>query len=164
MKNPPAKTPGDFQFMSELNLTILLALPTLLTALLTATALLAALASGLLLLLTGLLLAAALLLAALLLPALLHITHLLVVRHGELSFAEGIRAEATFGRVSCSVANKCGEQECRNHDASTPLAQIVGAPGFLHAGARKMGYRQWPNASLILEQLRPNPARIADPC
>jgi hypothetical protein len=72
----------------------LLALP----ALLTATTLLAALASGLLLLLTGLLLAAlllaalltALLLTALLLPALFHITHL-VVRHGELSFAEGLR-------------------------------------------------------------------------
>jgi hypothetical protein len=80
--------------------------------LLTATALLAALLptlSGLLLLLTGLLLTAllaaallaaallaalllaALLLAALLLlPALLHITHF-VVRHRELSFAEGIR-------------------------------------------------------------------------
>jgi hypothetical protein len=71
--------------------------------LLTATALLAALLptlSRLLLLLTGLLLAAllaaallaaALLAAALLLlPALLHITHF-VVRHGELSFAEGIR-------------------------------------------------------------------------
>jgi hypothetical protein len=47
-------------------------------------ALLATLASGLLLLLTGFLL------AALLLPALFHITHL-VVRHRELSFAEGIR-------------------------------------------------------------------------
>jgi hypothetical protein len=65
--------------------------------LLTATALLAALlttlASGLLLLLAGLLLAAlltALLAALLLLPALLHITHF-VVRHGELSFAEGLR-------------------------------------------------------------------------
>lgn len=74
----------------------MLALP----ALLTATTLLAALASGLLLLLTGLLLAAllltALLLAALLLAALLlptlFITHL-VVRHGELSFAEGLRNE-----------------------------------------------------------------------
>jgi hypothetical protein len=51
-------------------------------------ALLATLASGLLLLLTGFLLAA--LLAALLLPALFHITHL-VVRHRELSFAEGFR-------------------------------------------------------------------------
>jgi hypothetical protein len=69
---------------------------TILAALLTATALLAALlttlTSGLLLLLTGFLLAA--LLAALLtalLPALFHITHF-VVRHRELSFAEGLRA------------------------------------------------------------------------
>jgi hypothetical protein len=79
----------------ELNLTILLAL---LPALLTAATLLATLASGLLLLLTGFLLAAllaALLLAALLLPALLHITHL-VVRHGELSFAEEIRAKISL--------------------------------------------------------------------
>jgi hypothetical protein len=70
--------------------------------LLTAAALLAALlttlASGLLLLLTGLLPAAlltALLAALLLLPALLHITHFVVrpfvVRHEELSFAEGLR-------------------------------------------------------------------------
>lgn len=71
---------------TRLNLTILLAL---LPALLTAATLLATLASGLLLLLTGLLLAA--LLAPLLLPALLHIAHL-VVRHEELSFAEGFRA------------------------------------------------------------------------
>lgn len=70
---------------------------TILAALLTATALLAALlttlTSGLLLLLTGFLLAA--LLAALLLPALFHITHL-VVRHGELSFAEGLRGTTIF--------------------------------------------------------------------
>jgi hypothetical protein len=142
-----------------------------LAALLTATALLAALASGLLLLLTGLLLAA-LLLAGLLLTALLaalllaalHITHL-VVRHGELSFAEGLRAEIIFLRLPCSAANKCGWQECRNHDASPPLAQIVGAPArSTTRGARKMGYWQWQNAILILEQLRRNPARIADPC
>jgi hypothetical protein len=72
--------------------------------LLTATALLAALlttlTSGLLLLLTGFLLAALLaaLVAALLaalLPALFHITHL-VVRHGELSFAEGLRGMTIF--------------------------------------------------------------------
>jgi hypothetical protein len=66
----------------------------LLAALLTATAALLAallttpLTSGLLLLLTRLLLAT--LLAALLLPALFHITHL-VTRHGELSFADGLR-------------------------------------------------------------------------
>jgi hypothetical protein len=147
MKNPPARTPGDFRFKTETQLTILALLP----ALLTATALLAALASGLLLLLTGFLLTtllaalllagllltallAALLLAGLLLTALLaalHITHL-VVRHGELSFAEGLRAKIIFLRLPCSAANKCGWQECRNHDASTPLAQIVGAPSVLY--------------------------------
>jgi len=57
-------------------------------------ALLTALTSGLLLLLTGLLLATLLLLAAL-----LHITHF-VVRHGELSFAEGFRALTIFCRPS----------------------------------------------------------------
>jgi len=66
----------------------------MLAALLTATALLTALTSGLLLLLTGLLLATLLLLAAL-----LHITHF-VVRHGELSFAEGFRALTIFCRPS----------------------------------------------------------------
>lgn len=162
-ENPPAKTPGDFLFTTEPNLTILLAL---LPALLTATTLLAALlaaalASGLLLLLTGLLLAA-LLLAALLLPALLHITHL-VVRHGELSFAEGLRAEIIFLRRPCSAANKCGWQECRNHGASTPLAQIVGAPGALSRPAPVKWAIGWRNAILILEQLRRNPVRIAAP-
>jgi hypothetical protein len=147
----------------------LLALP---AALLTATTLLAALlialASGLLLLLTGLLLAA-LLLAALLLPALLHITHL-VVRHGELSFAEGLRAKIIFLRLPSSAANKCGWQECRNHDASAPLAQIIGVPGVLpRLVPVKWAAPQWPNAiqipeHQIREQLRRNPARIADRC
>jgi hypothetical protein len=67
----------------------LLALP----ALLATTTLLAAL-------LTRLLLAAlltTLLAALLLLPTLLHITHL-VVRHGELSFAEGLRVTTISSR------------------------------------------------------------------
>ena len=133
-ENPPAGPPGDFQITTEPNLTILLALPALLTATALLAALLTTLASGLLLLLTGLLLAAlllaALLLAALLLAALLHITHL-VVRHGELSFAEGLRAKTIFLRLPGSAANKCGWQECRNHDPRTPLAQIVGMPSVL---------------------------------
>ena len=82
---------------------------------LTATALLAALlttlTSGLLLLLTGFLLAA--LLAALLLPALFHITHL-VVRHGELSFAEGLRGTTISLSLVGSLTANCAEQEYRN--------------------------------------------------
>jgi hypothetical protein len=117
----------------EPNLTILLALPALLAATALLATLLTTLASGLLLLLTGLLLAAllatllaALLTALLLLPALLHITHL-VVRHGELSFAEGIRARRqSFGAYLGSLANKTLGQQCRNNGANPPLAQIIG--------------------------------------
>jgi hypothetical protein len=122
--------------------------------LLTATALLAALLptlSGLLLLLTGLLLAAllaaallaaALLAAALLLlPALLHITHF-VVRHGEFSFAEGIRG-TTISPSSCwfpaqavALASNAGTH--RNKDRSRSLAQIIGMPGvFTHSAPAK---------------------------
>jgi xanthine dehydrogenase YagT iron-sulfur-binding subunit len=129
----------------------------LLPALLTATALLAALASGLLLLLTGLLLAA--LLLAALLPALFHITHL-VVRHRELSFAEGLRAETIFLPPPCSAANKCGWQECRNHDASTPLAQIVGAPGDLACFVRQNGLwamaKRHPDSGTLTPQSGPD--------
>jgi hypothetical protein len=121
-------------FLRKRNLTILLAL---LATLLTATALLAALlpttlASGLLLLLTGLLLAAlltALLAALLLLPALLHITHF-VVRHGELSFAEGIRGTTIslrrcwFPPQPVALGSNAGAR--RNQDQSRSLAQIFG--------------------------------------
>ena len=93
MKIPRQGRRGISNLDAQLNLTIL-------AALLTATALLATLlttlASGLLLLLTGFLLAA---LLAALLPALFHITHL-VVRHGELSFAEGLRG-TTISRRPC---------------------------------------------------------------
>jgi hypothetical protein len=113
----------------EPTLTILLALPALLAATALLATLLTTLASGLLLLLTGLLLAAllaTLLTALLLLPALLHITHL-VVRHGELSFAEGIRARRqSFGAYLGSPANKTLGQQCRNNGANPPLAQIIG--------------------------------------
>jgi hypothetical protein len=120
--------------------------------LLTATALLAALlatlASGLLLLLTGLLLAslltallAALLAALLLLPALLHITHF-VVRHGELSFAEGIRGTTIslslcwFPPQPVALASNAGTH--RNKDQSRSLAQIIGMPGvFTHSAPAK---------------------------
>jgi hypothetical protein len=120
--------------------------------LLTATALLAALlatlASGLLLLLTGLLLAAllaalltALLAALLLLPALLHITHF-VVRHGELSFAEGIRGTTIslslcrFPPQAVTLASNAGTH--RNKDQSRSLAQIIGMPGvFTHSAPAK---------------------------
>jgi hypothetical protein len=116
--------------------------------LLTATALLAALLptlSGLLLLLTGLLLAAllaaALLAAALLAAALLHITHF-VVRHGEFSFAEGIRG-TTISPSSCwfpaqavALASNAGTH--RNKDRSRSLAQIIGMPGvFTHSAPAK---------------------------
>jgi hypothetical protein len=111
--------------------------------LLTATALLAALLptlSGLLLLLTGLLLAA-LLAAALLAAALLHITHF-VVRHGEFSFAEGIRG-TTISPSSCwfpaqavALASNAGTH--RNKDRSRSLAQIIGMPGvFTHSAPAK---------------------------
>jgi len=83
----------------------------MLAALLTATALLTALTSGLLLLLTGLLLATLLLLAAL-----LHITHF-VVRHGELSFAEGFRALTIFCRPSWFPS----EQNARGSNAGTMM-------------------------------------------
>ncbi|HEV3159934.1 MAG TPA: hypothetical protein VGZ89_08110 [Xanthobacteraceae bacterium] len=110
---------------------------------LTATALLAALLptlSGLLLLLTGLLLAA-LLAAALLAAALLHITHF-VVRHGEFSFAEGIRG-TTISPSSCwfpaqavALASNAGTH--RNKDRSRSLAQIIGMPGvFTHSAPAK---------------------------
>ena len=92
----------------------------MLAALLTATALLTALTSGLLLLLTGLLLATLLtasLATLLLLTALLHITHF-VVRHGELSFAEGFRALTIFAAPLCSPANKSVGQQCRNNDVN----------------------------------------------
>ena len=93
-------------------------------ALLTATALLAALlatllttlASGPLLLLTGLLLAALLAALLLLLPALLHITHF-VVRHGELSFAEGFRALTIFCRPSWFPS----EQNARGSNAGAMM-------------------------------------------
>jgi hypothetical protein len=112
--------------------------------LLTATALLAALLptlSGLLLLLTGLLLAALLAAALLLLPALLHITHF-VVRHGEFSFAEGIRG-TTISPSSCcfpaqavALASNAGTH--RNKDRSRLLAQIIGMPGvFTHSAPAK---------------------------
>jgi len=83
----------------------------MLAALLTATALLTALTSGLLLLLTGLLLATLLLLAAL-----LHITHF-VVRHGELSFAEGFRALTIFCRPSWFPS----EQNARGSNAGAMM-------------------------------------------
>ncbi len=145
-------------------------------ALLTATALLAALASGLLLLLTGLLLAtllatlllAGLLLAALLLAALLraalHITHL-IVRHGELSFAEGLRAEIIILRVPWSRSKQmwlAGMPEPRCKPAVS--SNCWRAERSITRGPRKLGYRQWQNTILMMEQMRPNPARIADPC
>ena len=91
----------------------------MLAALLTATALLTALTSGLLLLLTGLLLATLLtasLATLLLLTALLHITHF-VVRHGELSFAEGFRALTIFCRPSWFPS----EQNARGSNAGTMM-------------------------------------------
>jgi hypothetical protein len=100
--------------------------------LLTATALLAALLpalTGLLLLLTGLLLTALLAAALLLLPALLHITHF-VVRHGELSFAEGIRGTTIslrrrwFPPQPVALGSNAGTR--RNQDQSRSLAQIFG--------------------------------------
>jgi hypothetical protein len=121
--------------------------------LLTATALLAALlatlASGLLLLLTGLLLAslltallAALPAALLLLPALLHIITHFVVRHGELSFAEGIRGTTIslslcwFPPQPVALASNAGTH--RNKDQSRSLAQIIGMPGvFTHSAPAK---------------------------
>jgi hypothetical protein len=100
--------------------------------LLTATALLAALLpalTGLLLLLTGLLLTALLAAALLLLPALLHITHF-VVRHGKLSFAEGIRGTTIslrrcwFPPQPVALGSNAGAR--RNQDQSRSLAQIFG--------------------------------------
>jgi hypothetical protein len=137
MKNPRRGCRGFFRFATKLKLTIL-------PALLTATALLATLASGLLLLLTGLLLAAlltALLAALLLLPALLHITHF-VVRHGKLSFAEGIRGTTIFLSLcwfppqAVALASNAGTH--RNKDQSRSLAQIIGMPGvFTHSAPAK---------------------------
>ena len=96
----------------------------MLAALLTATALLTALTSWLLLLLPGLLLAtllATLLTASLatllLLTALLHITHF-VVRHGELSFAEGFRADNLLPPVLVPQRTKRAGQQCRNNDVN----------------------------------------------
>ena len=92
----------------------------MLAALLTATALLTALTSGLLLLLTGLLLATLLtasLATLLLLAALLHITHF-VVRHGELSFAEGFRADNLLPPVLVPQRTKRAGQQCRNNDVN----------------------------------------------
>jgi hypothetical protein len=44
------------------------------------------------------------------------------------------------------------------------LAQIIGTQALLRIQRRKMSYRQWPNAILIPEELRRNPALIADRC
>jgi hypothetical protein len=146
--------------------------------LLTATALLAALlatlASGLLLLLTGLLLAslltallAALLAALLLLPALLHITHF-VVRHGALLRGRNPRHDNFPEPLLVPTAASCAGQQCRN--TSEQGSEPVVSSNYRHAGrfhafsAREMSYRQWPNGISILEQLRRNPAPIADRC
>jgi hypothetical protein len=122
--------------------------------LLTATALLAALlttlASGLLLLLIGLLLAAlltgllltALLAALLLLPALLHITHF-VVRHGELSFAEGLRdttislSPSWFPQQAVALGSNAGTR--RNKDRIRSFAQIIGMRAFSRIQRRQNG-------------------------
>jgi hypothetical protein len=124
----------------------------LLTAAALLATLLSTLASRLLLLLTGLLLLAALLtalltallatlLAALLLPALLHVTHF-VVRHGELSFAEGIRGTTIslrrcwFPPQAVALASNAGTH--RNKDQSRSSAQIIGMPGvFTHSAPAK---------------------------
>jgi hypothetical protein len=141
--------------------------------LLTATALLAALLptlSGLLLLLTWLLLAALLAAALLLLPALLHITHF-VVRHGGLSFAEGIRGTTIslrrcwFPTQAVALTSNAGTH--RNKGSEPVVSSNYRHAGRFHAfSARKMSYkmsyRQWPNGIPILEQLRCNPAPIAD--
>jgi hypothetical protein len=118
--------------------------------LLTATALLTTLASGLLLLLTGLLLAAlltgllltALLAALLLLPALFHITHF-VVRHGELSFAEGLRdttislSPSWFPAQAVALGSNAGTRRNKDGSDRSPKLSACGPSRAFSAG--KMG-------------------------
>jgi hypothetical protein len=53
----------------------------------------------------------------------------------------------------------------RNKDRKQSLARLIGTQGPVTQGrGREMGYRQWPNAISILEQLRRNLAPIADRC